>query len=598
MRMALNGEMEYITSAEPVTTIAVSAWSSSSSISALKGLKQGAPGECDSDRGHYARSQGEVPASATASEDEYSDHSRSDSSGGESQEEGDNFEEEELLASDFSELHGATLPGSPTTKAAAFLVNELPPDARTKNCMLGGLWFGSHPDMSLFMAKFVDELNQCGAQRYMLSTVGDLRNSEDVRRDMRFAVEVGEPVNGLKGPSPLMRLKHFDLVSGYTVDYMHCVLLGVAKCFTDCWLDSTNSQEPFYIGRPTTVAEIDARLMGIKPPHSFTRLPRSLKERCHWKASEWRSWLLFYAVPCCLGILPQRYLNHFMLLAEGIFVLLQEELTESQLLRAGRLLQDFVSRTLTLYGPRMMTFNHHQLLHLVTAARNFGPLWAHSAFVFEHGNGKVLRTVTSAKGVPQQVLERMVMLQQLELAMTFFPLQRKVANFADTLLGHPLTTSATHVNGACMFGSCVPSPVLSNEEENALSLVFGYVPSVQEHFRFFFKGTMFTSTRYTRARKSNSSVVQTKEGNFFVIDRILVVMNGGHENSDCVLISKRLVCTGEGRRLPPHIKDCFFSQSSVVALAISDVVAPCLLIEFVAEAQAYVCILPNLVERD
>ncbi|KAH7943724.1 hypothetical protein HPB52_010750 [Rhipicephalus sanguineus] len=132
----------------------------------------------------------------TASEDEYSDHSRSDSSGGQSQEEGDSFEdfeEEELLASDFSELHEATPPGSPATKAAAvimimafvithgltwvalddllqlidvwpieFLVNELPPDARTKNCMLGGLWCGSHPDMSLFMAKFVDELNQCG----------------------------------------------------------------------------------------------------------------------------------------------------------------------------------------------------------------------------------------------------------------------------------------------------------------------------------------------------------------------------------------------------------------------------------------------------
>ncbi|KAL1447832.1 hypothetical protein MTO96_044210 [Rhipicephalus appendiculatus] len=347
----------------------------------------------------------------------------------------------------------------------SFLVNELPPDARTKNCLLGGLWFGSHPDMSLFMAKFVEEMNQCGnivwkhattvvrsaihaicccvdaparaavgnmvqfnglfgcpwcyscaehhegAQRYMLSTVGDLRNSEDMRRDMKFAIEVGEPVNGVKGPSPLMRLKHFDLVSGYTVDYMHCVLLGVTKCFTDCWLDSTNSQEPFYIGRPTTVAKIDERLMGIKPPHCFTRFPRSLKERCHWKASEWRSWLLFYAVPCCLGILPHRYINHFMLLVEGIFMLLREELTESQLLHAGRLLQDFVSRTLTLYGPRMMTFNHHQLLHLVTAARNFGPLWAHSTFVFEHGNAlmvsspapEAVATTDSAGELPSDV---------------------------------------------------------------------------------------------------------------------------------------------------------------------------------------------------
>ncbi|KAL1447831.1 hypothetical protein MTO96_044209 [Rhipicephalus appendiculatus] len=53
--------------------------------------------------GRYARSQEEVPASATAlscgsEDDEYSDHSRSDSSGGESQEEDGSFEEEELLA--------------------------------------------------------------------------------------------------------------------------------------------------------------------------------------------------------------------------------------------------------------------------------------------------------------------------------------------------------------------------------------------------------------------------------------------------------------------------------------------------------------------
>lgn len=61
-----------------------------------------------------------------------------------------------------------------------------------------------------------------------------------------------------------------------------------------------------------------------------------------------------------------------------------------------------------------MTFNVHQLSHLAEAARDLGPLWAHSAFVFEAGNGRVLKHVKGGKGVPLQIIERIVMEQQLE----------------------------------------------------------------------------------------------------------------------------------------------------------------------------------------
>lgn len=92
-------------------------------------------------------------------------------------------------------------------------------------------------------------------------------------------------------------------------------------------------------GRPSTVAQVDKRMLSIKPHQCFTRLPHSIKECCHWKASEWRHWLLFYAVPCCSGILPQRHLNHFVLLVEAVHILLLEELTAPQLQRAGKLLR-------------------------------------------------------------------------------------------------------------------------------------------------------------------------------------------------------------------------------------------------------------------
>lgn len=48
-----------------------------------------------------------------------------------------------------------------------------------------------------------------------------------------------------------MKLQHFDLVWGYTVEYMHFVLLGVTRQFTDYWFDSSNSNEAYYMGKCT-----------------------------------------------------------------------------------------------------------------------------------------------------------------------------------------------------------------------------------------------------------------------------------------------------------------------------------------------------------
>lgn len=45
-------------------------------------------------------------------------------------------------------------------------------------------------------------------------------------------------VYGVKGYSVLHLLKHFDVIDGNPVDYMHCVLLGVMKKLLGLWLDS------------------------------------------------------------------------------------------------------------------------------------------------------------------------------------------------------------------------------------------------------------------------------------------------------------------------------------------------------------------------
>lgn len=69
-----------------------------------------------------------------------------------------------------------------------------------------------------------------------------------VLRDTELAGQFRVAVQGVKGPSSLATVPNFDPVWGYTVDYMHCALLGVTRQVTETLIASSNSTMAFYIG--------------------------------------------------------------------------------------------------------------------------------------------------------------------------------------------------------------------------------------------------------------------------------------------------------------------------------------------------------------
>ena len=147
----------------------------------------------------------------------------------------------------------------------------------------------------------------------------------------RFEVqEKNRHHRGVKGPSSLAELNWFDLISGCVVDYMHNILSGVCKTYFDLVFES--SRRKFWIllskddGKRFCMedvkSEIDDRLTKITPPTCINRAPRTIKDCGSWKANEWRSWLLFYSVPCLKGLLKNKYLTHFAMLSEATTLLL------------------------------------------------------------------------------------------------------------------------------------------------------------------------------------------------------------------------------------------------------------------------------------
>ena len=73
-------------------------------------------------------------------------------------------------------------------------------------------------------------------------------------------------------------------------------------------------------------------------------------------ASEYRSWLLFYGIPCLQGILPAKYLRNFAHLAEGMHLLLAAKISEEIVRRAEVVLNDFYYEAQDIYGKLAYKF--------------------------------------------------------------------------------------------------------------------------------------------------------------------------------------------------------------------------------------------------
>lgn len=74
--------------------------------------------------------------------------------------------------------------------------------------------------------------------------IGDLRTEEKVIIDASTAICQRLPsVQGIKGFSPLLELPIFNIVTAFTPDYMHAVLLGVVNMFFLLLFDQTYTLE-------------------------------------------------------------------------------------------------------------------------------------------------------------------------------------------------------------------------------------------------------------------------------------------------------------------------------------------------------------------
>jgi hypothetical protein len=125
--------------------------------------------------------------------------------------------------------------------------------------------------------------------------------------------------------------------------------------------------------------------------------------RRYWKAHEWYAWIAYYCLPVLKRYLTNKFYVHLALLVEGLTILLSDSIPLSTLDHCDLVFKKFVQDFEILYGKNNVSFNVHLCLHLTQSVRSWGPLWAHSAFIYEFFNGDLLQMIKGTQAVPLQI---------------------------------------------------------------------------------------------------------------------------------------------------------------------------------------------------
>ena len=185
---------------------------------------------------------------------------------------------------------------------------------------------------------------------------------------------------GFKGLSLLYLLPGFDIFKGQIPDCMQRVLLGIVRQFLNIWL--TSSGELYFI-RDADVKLINEFILSVSPPDELLRILIPLTTYWNlWKASECRSWLLFYSPVVLRNILPGAYYHLWLLLVNGMRLLLKPSVSCKEIKKVMLIFCKFVNQIPTLYGIQHVSYNVHFLLHVVDSAEYWGAPWAYSAFMY------------------------------------------------------------------------------------------------------------------------------------------------------------------------------------------------------------------------
>ncbi|XP_051159327.1 uncharacterized protein LOC127291530 [Leptopilina boulardi] len=508
----------------------------------------------------------------------------------------------------------------PSIWAILVQINELPYRMRKDNMFCCGIWFASEkPPMNLFLLPFSEEMIElhetgfdsetfldekpitikvhticapvdsparCAIQHlkqyngefgcgYCLHPgeeipfgngharvyCGDKHKGRTLKQhlaDVSTVVESSEitELNGVKGPSVIMQIPIFHIIWSFPPEYLHVVAEGVAELVTDLWFDSKHHEANWYLGKE--LDEIDKLLLSIKPPTELTRCPQSIKNRCRWKASEWKNFILYFSLVCLRKLKTtkkKKYYQHWFLFVYSINIFSKTKISEVEFSKASEAIRLFVLKFEDLYGKEYMKYNVHLLLHIPQSVKNFGALWAWSTFPYEHYNGVIKKLFKGTQYLPEQIIKSYTRLKYVKLSSSVFSKADSSArgkNLFQTLMKEIKVKRCIEYGEDLRVFGCAQEVQLTDLTKLVIThFIEEEIQSCALSFdRFIIKHILIHTEKYLRLTKRKNCVVKTSDGVFISITNFLCIKTARGESKQVVIgkelqVQKEALCNYE-----------------------------------------------------
>lgn len=170
----------------------------------------------------------------------------------------------------------------------------------------------------------------------------------------------------------------FDNIWGFVLDPMHNLFLGVMKKLFSMWFTDGHAYS-----LTQYESEINKDISNFVIPSDFSRPPRAITESTHYKADEWKNWLLYFGDVLLIDRLPQQHYDNFIAFIHTIALLMSNSISLDTLAAAESKLNEFVENYEKIYGKDKMVLNIHSLLHLPVYVKKFGPIHTFWCFPLE-----------------------------------------------------------------------------------------------------------------------------------------------------------------------------------------------------------------------
>jgi len=243
-----------------------------------------------------------------------------------------------------------------------------------------------------------------------------------LRSDESFALH--SQIEHHKNSTPLENI-NIGLVSHVPLDYMHLVCLGVMKTLLMFWLGKKGNSRLKFIN-DSNVKLISKNMKNFRKyiSEEFCRLPRSLEDVEHWKATEFRQFLLYTGPIALREKLPKMQYKHFLCLHIAIRILCSSECIRFNGY-AKSLIRYFIEKYKKIYGNEYITYNVHNLVHLCDDVLLFGKIDNFSAFKFENYMSKIKRKMKNSRYPLQQIYNRVVEDRKFRTSVNTFHLHQE-----------------------------------------------------------------------------------------------------------------------------------------------------------------------------